>query len=542
MKNKRIAATTLVVSLLLHLQSVALAAQDGGTASETPWSGYWWQHQSGGITGPLTAYDRLLGTQAAQWERQTHASPSVPGWFGHCHAWAASSVCEKEPRKQRTVGQVAFGVGDQKGLLAAVHAQDVANSYGDRYGDGRGSEDHADMKPDQLWRLLQMYVKQRNIPIVLDIEAGDEVWNYPVYQYSVDYGDAGNGWYNATMQIVYAGNDVKPDYVGTKPSLHKYTFRVKLQGGSIVLGSGEWTGGSVQDHPDFAWYPYVAVAENPEISVAEVAKIVGFSVGGESAPPPNDDENPPPLDDNTTVPPNDTTPPNDNVPPPDENNPPPPIVLVDPPPLPPISTQDLLSPGELVDVVLNKTSSFLLDIFTNKGDGGRYQSGEPIRVSFKSREDGYLYLFDIGPEGDLRLVFPAAGEPNRIRGGKQYDFPFDPKQVRFVAEEQGQHDLKAIVTSRPVLLTGFSQLPQQQTSQQSGGVKPPKPPQVEPRRLVVNPSCHTRVRRRLFGFFRKGDLDEEQKVPEKLGPFAQDVCAYFVLADPGKNRQLGSQR
>ena len=47
------------------------------------------------------------------------------------------------------------------------------------------------------------------------------------------------------------------------------------------MGTGRWLGPSVEDHPDFAWYPFVAVAENPEVEYTAVQRLLGAS----QAPP-----------------------------------------------------------------------------------------------------------------------------------------------------------------------------------------------------------------------------------------------------------------
>jgi hypothetical protein len=44
--------------------------------------------------------------------------------------------------------------------------------------------------------------------------------------------------------------------------------------------------------------------------------------------------------------------------------------------------------------------------------------------------------------------------------------------------------------------------------------------------MVVHPRCHVRLRQR-FVVFRKGGPVVEP-VPEKVGPFAQDMCSYRV--------------
>jgi hypothetical protein len=519
-KTSFLAALICSCPALLFLLGAAGAETDAGRASADPWSGYWWQHKSGGLTGPLAQYDQVTGGQAAQWERDTHVSPDVPDWYGHCHAWAASSVSEQEPPKRRNVRQVRFGVGDQKGLLAACHAQDISNSYGDRFGDGEGGEDRGDIAPDELWRLLQMYVKQQKIPLILDLEAGEQVWNYPVYQYRVDYQAGRGGWYNGKMELVAADNNVSPDFVGTQPSLYAYTFRFKMADGGVLAGSGQWTGDSVEDHPDFAWYPYVAVAENPEVDVDEVSKIVGYAVGGDNTPPADEDEEPA----------DDVTPP-DDAPPPEDTE--------DVEPAPPVQTDGVLSVDELLGLVVNKTSTFALDIFVDKGDGGRYRPGEPIRVSWRSGRAGYLYLFDIDSEGAITLVFPLQNQPNEIRGDALYDLPGKDEKSWFLALGPGQHDVKGIVTTRPVRITGFAELappkPQAEEGTRTGKKAAPRAEQIskKPQKLVVHPTAARRFQGRLVQVFRKGSA-AEQAAPEKIGPFAQDMCSYFVLPGIGK--------
>jgi hypothetical protein len=531
MISKRFLATMICLLPAALGSAVARAETDSGVVSAYPWSGYWWPHNGGGLTGPLSKYDQLLGTGAAGWEQQ-RVSPNAPSWFGYCHAWSASAVLEREPQQPRTVGQVSFGVGDQKGLLAACHAQDVANSYGDRYGDGQGSEDAQDLSPDELWRILQLYIKQNKIPLVMDLEPGEEVWNYPVYQYEVEYQNRGDGWCDAVLTLVAADDDVEPDYVGTKESVHQYTFRFRFENGAVAIGSGQWTGDSVGDHPDFAWYPYVAVAENPEIDVAQVGNIVGYAVGGGNTPP---EGNGGPIAIN---------PPGTNVPPPDNGAP-------NTPPAPPADTQDVLTVDELLGAVLNKTSAFMLDVFVDKADGGRYQPGEPIRISLRTGQDGYLYLFDVDPKGGLSLVFPLAGQANKILKDKLYVIPGPGYQPWFFAQGVGQHDLRAIMTTKPIQITGFGELPRPsqggkvKPGQQAGKVKPgsqqgdqtkpgPQQGKVKPQKMFVHPAAMKRLREQLLGA-RKGD-GSSKAAPEKLGAFAQDACLYFVLGAPSAGR------
>ncbi len=208
---------TLAMLLAACMPAAARAESDAGAASFYPWSGYWWPHSDGGMNKPLKKYDQFTGARAAEWEAQNHnLAADAPSWHGYCHAWSAASVTEKEPKAGRTVtgaAEVSFGVGDQKALLCGLHTDDIAHTWGQRY--SGASSDKNDIKPDELWALLQSHVKQQKIPLVLDLEAGAEVWNYPVYQYRIDYHDAGNGWSNGTMQLVAADDDGQLDHVGS---------------------------------------------------------------------------------------------------------------------------------------------------------------------------------------------------------------------------------------------------------------------------------------------------------------------------------------
>jgi hypothetical protein len=513
-----------VLALLALASRSALAEQDSGSASEYPWSGYWWAHADGGLTPPLSKYDEVFGTESAAWEQANHVNVSnVQPWFGHCHAWSAASVTEKEPRDPRDYKGVNFGIGDQKGLLTAVHAQDEATSYGDRFGDGRGNESKADLPPDEVWRLLQLYVRQKNIPLIFDLEAGDEVWNYPVYQYEVAYQDAGGGYVEGSMQLVVADDDVHPDYLGTQPGIYTYNFRCKMQGGSVVSGSGQWIGESQNDHPDFAWYPYVARAENPDVDPAKVSQIVGYGVGGGSHPGDDDDASDPDDDGSDN---GDDEPINDTPPPPSGGD--------GPGPAEPVEYERILSPIELVSLLSNKTSHFALDIFVDKNDGGRYSIGEPIRIAAESGREGYLYLFDVGPGGELKLIFPAPGEPNFIPADKLVDVPARDLDSWIFAELPGEHHLRGLVVAEPLALTGFHTQAQHKLKNK-GKTKPKPEPGKIPRyeqasqKFRVPPATQTRVKQKLRGYY--GTKDLEEKPPMKLGKaFAQDDCLFFVVA------------
>ncbi|MCA9060801.1 MAG: DUF4384 domain-containing protein, partial [Planctomycetaceae bacterium] len=416
---------------------------DRGVAEFEAWSGTWWPHSQGGLQGPLQPYDQLTGAAAVAWEKENHAhSDSTPAWHGFCHAWAASSVMEPEPVTPaliRAADQtVRVSVGDQKGWLAACHAMDIANVYGDRFGDGIGSEDPDDLSPDWLWRLLQMYVRERRVPLILDIEAGGEVWNYPVYAYEVQCSLLEEDKYRGQMTLIMANNDVAPEFVGVRPKKKHYFFEFRMSSGALLPGSGRWTGDSKQDHPDFAWYPYVAVAENPEVNVELIQQLLASAdtepaaenlSGGnserQSAHPSTTEPLPSPA----------ASPEADSL---------------------RVRSEDgslLISPSEMLSLVTDQTSDFLVDLQIPGVEGRVVNPATPFDVRVVSAEDGWVYVFAIDAAGELTLLFPVdAVQQNHVTAEQALSFHVEP-DPRISA---GKRIFKALVTRQPLCFSDLS--------------------------------------------------------------------------------------
>jgi len=485
-----------------------LETRDGferGTARFTPWSGYWWPIREGRLLVPLGKYDRLTGYKAAVWERKHNPpGPNVPQWYGYCHAWSAGSVLELEPTIRRmartSFARLALDVGDQKGLLTACHTEDLANSWGDRFGDGEGSEDRQDLRPDLLWRLLKLHLGQQGVPLVLDVESGEEVWNYPIYEYNIQYKPSRDGAYTADLTLLMADDAVPPDYRGTKTRKQTYQFHFKMRDGSVISGSGEWVGRSKQDHPDFAWYPFRAVASNPQVKYMTVRNFVDGAQDdpGADENQPTEPETPP--EEPSVEPPEPATPPTEEPaaeptrPKPQPARPKPEPArpkseptrpkpqparpklepsAPEPPPAPPVAAPTegvpsstrpqrlqearaiVLSPMELVALIANTTSSFAFDAMLDRLDGASYRPGETSFVRVKSEKPGYLYLLQVDSSGTPALLYPTRGEQNRIAGGKLIEIRPGGARGGFpVIGPAGVVRVKAVVTSRPLAFTG----------------------------------------------------------------------------------------
>jgi hypothetical protein len=469
-----------VTAGLLASPAPARAQSEEAAADFTPWSGYWWPHKEARMIGPLNKYDQVTGAQAAAWEAQNHPKARAEGWSGFCHAWSAACVLEKEPKGPTSFKNVPLTVADQKAWLTVAHSADTADFFGKRNNDPSlsiNSELYQDLKPDMLWRYLKLYVQQRGIPLIMDIEAGTAVWNYPVYAYRITWAPAGGaGQVRAHLTLWMADDAVQPDKVGTKVKKQDYDFTCRMNGGNVVMGSGQWIGTSVKDHPDFAWYPQTQRSENPNVDykvVAQALNLPALARRNARKEPDAAVERPAPVPDveNPVHEP--------------ENGP----VVPLPPPLPSApATQEkvkvsAISASDLLVLIANKTSSFDFFAFAN-GMEKINKVGDPIVINGSSARDGYLYLFLIhDTEGDVKLLFPLGNQDNRVYANKKYEFggADDKTKAKFTCDVVGAQRIKALVTSKPLALSGLNmtpyqdrasepnQSPQQQTPAQNAG-------------------------------------------------------------------------
>jgi hypothetical protein len=78
-----------------------------------------------------------------------------------------------------------------------------------------------------------------------------------------------------------------------------------------------------------------------------------------------------------------------------------------------------------------------------------FRSGDRIRVSVESNDEGYLYIVIKGTSGSWKVLFPSAEVAegsNRVSSGRQYLIP--PPPGRFAFDEQAGEERLFIVLSR----------------------------------------------------------------------------------------------
>jgi hypothetical protein len=217
-----------------------------------------------------------------------------------------------------------------------------------------------------------------------------------------------------------------------------------------------------------------------------------------------------------------------------------------------------LSASDLLALIANKTSSFDFFAFVN-GMQVMNNVGDPLVITGSSARDGYLYLFLIHDQtGDVKLLFPMADkdgklQDNRVYGGKSFEFGGDKDKTgaRFTADVVGPQRIKALVTSRPLTLTGLNMSSYQgsERSEPNAPEDKPRPPENKPRGQSQDFSWHP-TQQEQFKEIVKAIAKGEKKLewvqentgvaPKKLlGEFAQAEPAFFVQGGgkPGPDKQ-----
>lgn len=198
---------------------------------------------------------------------------------GHCDAWAFASIMAPRPIAPITRGGVTFSIGDQTALL--IKSFQFLKTKHPTFGEpnlGQGQV-YNDLYPDQIYRLLQVYIKDMKRPFIIDHDSGDVRWNVPVYRYKAQFeltkkknGKINHRKLKGAMWIFYASSRIKSSRIYTKAHFDYtgpmkwdkplYTFEADAtpikENGVIKryrIDRARWTESSKKDHPDSAMAP-----------------------------------------------------------------------------------------------------------------------------------------------------------------------------------------------------------------------------------------------------------------------------------------------
>lgn len=279
-----------------------LKIREGEWSAESvtqPWSSWWYPTRETSLfesnppgQSPLEKYDRYVlkahawKSHAAEFEKQRLHDPNANPWEGRCNAWSAASLLVPEPKAPVSIEGITFGVGDLKALLVkSFEKVGGLKQYGQRFnGDRLGVYD--DVFPDQFHRVLYAEMFEKKRPLIIDKDPGVAVWNTPIWKvHSQLHRDSQeDGVMHVTSWVFGATPFVEHyDDVGTLSVVLEYTYNLYGQtdaDGFFRVSGGEWTGSSLDDHPDFV----TVLTENPlhssenqEMDWALVQEIIGHS-------------------------------------------------------------------------------------------------------------------------------------------------------------------------------------------------------------------------------------------------------------------------
>ncbi|KAL4111657.1 hypothetical protein PRIC1_003335 [Phytophthora ramorum] len=230
----------------------------------------------------------------------------IPTWYGICHAWAPAALLEPEPNCAVDYNGVTFQPMDIKALLSEIYdGSNIATVFtGARFfgPDSDGTTDEygrytdasrRDLGPGFMHVALANIIGRFNASVVMDVTAGAEVWNQPIYSYKVVtqkemtpseaasqyYGVSTYPFNSAAERIMYMetsvswmietfedGGLVASGRAASYMTSKTYSYLLELDNDYNILG-GEWVGDSDLDHPDFLWFPKA----RPDLSVVTEA-------------------------------------------------------------------------------------------------------------------------------------------------------------------------------------------------------------------------------------------------------------------------------
>jgi hypothetical protein len=319
-----------------------------GSSSIVPYAGGWYPQVSGGThvvndsgsgLSPLAKYDTAFNAGknlAANWEYTNHRIDSTHAnakWAGHCNGFSAASQRHAEPQQSVKRGNVTFTPKDIKALLAESH-MNVKYLF---LGGNRCELDESatlpapinrpartkldacdDMNPGTFHIALTNWIGHMKHPVIMDVSAKEQVWNFPVYQYAFNYSDitreqaveavtgskndnypfnSASKFVSVGIRVYYAAALGSEALMSDIADLEKrrqtrvYYYVLELSDQDEIIG-GEWVGDSQQNHPDFMWVALeptegdgTPFSSNPFISGQEVIKLWAESVGQDPANP-----------------------------------------------------------------------------------------------------------------------------------------------------------------------------------------------------------------------------------------------------------------
>jgi hypothetical protein len=98
-----------------------------------------------------------------------------------------------------------------------------------------------------------------------------------------------------------------------------------------------------------------------------------------------------------------------------------------------------------------------VDIWVNKGEASTYYYGEDVAIYFRASDDCYVVVYDIDPEGNVSLIYPADYDSDTfVRGGDVYRIPDTYDDYRLeISGPSGSEYIYAVASYNPIPAPAF---------------------------------------------------------------------------------------
>lgn len=282
------ASTTSIRSVTHQYGTLTLTeGQTEFTANHKAWSSWWYPLKDRELTqfergqsSPLQKYDRLVSqlsrqnAQATQVQNKYYDSMVQPPWAGLCDARAFAASLHPEPQRSALIQGVCFTPKDLKALLIASYSSVDPDQWNGIWGQPNTPSTNNivanDIFPQDFIKLIQRELGQKKRHLIFDSDPGTEVWTETINSAQLTIQKMGENNSVKGKLVLHTPSyklsvdeKQKENFVGIGsidvPFIYTFNLQGKWQGNQFIVESGEWTGDSIQSHPDFA----VQLPESP---------------------------------------------------------------------------------------------------------------------------------------------------------------------------------------------------------------------------------------------------------------------------------------
>ena len=98
-------------------------------------------------------------------------------------------------------------------------------------------------------------------------------------------------------------------------------------------------------------------------------------------------------------------------------------------------------------IIVPQPSEFTVDLWLNKPDGSTYNIGEKVYMYVKPNKNCYIFIYEIRPTGEVKLIFPNYYDRNNyVRANTTFKIPSNTRYYLKVSGPTGKYYLQVIAS------------------------------------------------------------------------------------------------